>query len=143
MIRGVLDLVERPLRSIMSPRNEVEWLDLDETNEELLAEIRTLSHSRVVLARGRVDEFVGVALTNLLGFEHKSRGGSCPQQGCVFEPDRGFNGYDPSGCQHPDVAYAGDSAQRRQIARAIHATCDYSIASNLDVVLWGGVYPTR
>ncbi len=49
MIRGVLDLVERPVRSIMSPRNEVEWLDLDETNEELLAEIRTLSHSRVVL----------------------------------------------------------------------------------------------
>jgi CBS domain containing-hemolysin-like protein len=68
MIRGVLDLVERPVRSIMSPRNEVEWLDLDETNEELLAEIRTLSHSRVVLARGRVDEFVGVALTKDLLF---------------------------------------------------------------------------
>ncbi|MFJ7356723.1 MULTISPECIES: TerC family protein [unclassified Phyllobacterium] len=68
MIRGVLDLVERPVRSIMSPRNEVEWLDLNETNEELLAEIRTLSHSRVVLARGRVDEFVGVALTKDLLF---------------------------------------------------------------------------
>ncbi|HMF67434.1 MAG TPA: TerC family protein [Phyllobacterium sp.] len=68
MIRGVLDLVERPVRSIMSPRNEVEWLDLDETNEELLDEIRTLAHSRVVLARGRVDEFVGVALTKDLLF---------------------------------------------------------------------------
>ncbi|MEP7454382.1 TerC family protein [Phyllobacterium sp. SB3] len=68
MIRGVLDLVERPVRSIMSPRNEVEWLDLDETNEELLAEIRTLAHSRVVLARGRVDDFVGVALTKDLLF---------------------------------------------------------------------------
>ncbi|MGH9917076.1 MAG: hemolysin family protein, partial [Pyrinomonadaceae bacterium] len=68
MIRGVLDLVERPVRSIMSPRNEVEWLDLDETNEELLAEIRTLTHSRVVLAHGRVDEFVGVALTKDLLF---------------------------------------------------------------------------
>ena len=68
MIRGVLDLAERPVRSIMSPRNEVEWLDLDETNEELLAEIRTLTHSRVVLARGRVDEFIGVALTKDLLF---------------------------------------------------------------------------
>ncbi len=62
MIRGVLDLADRPVRSIMSPRNEVEWLDLDESEEELRAAIRTLSHSRVVVARRQVDEFKGVAL---------------------------------------------------------------------------------
>ncbi|MGQ3671873.1 TerC family protein [Xanthobacter sp. TB0136] len=66
MIRGVLDLGERPVSSIMSPRNEVEWLDLNESPEELLAEIRTLNHSRVVLAREHVDEFVGVAITKEL-----------------------------------------------------------------------------
>ncbi|MGL4286207.1 MAG: TerC family protein [Phreatobacter sp.] len=62
MIRGVLDLAERPIRSIMSPRNRVEWLDLDDAEEVLRREIRALTHSRVVLARGRVDDFVGVAL---------------------------------------------------------------------------------
>lgn len=62
MIRGVLDLADRPVRSIMSPRNEVEWLDLDEDEQEIHAAIRQLSHSRVVVARGQVDEFTGVAL---------------------------------------------------------------------------------
>lgn len=62
MIRGVLDLAERPVRSIMSPRNEVEWLDLDEDEDKIHATIRKLSHSRVVVARHQVDEFIGVAL---------------------------------------------------------------------------------
>ncbi len=61
MIRGVLDLADRPVRSIMSPRNEVEWLDIDESEDELHEAIRKLSHSRVVVARRQVDEFVGVA----------------------------------------------------------------------------------
>ncbi len=63
MIRGVLDLADRPVRSIMTPRNEVEWLDLDASEEELRTELRQFAHSRVILARGQVDEFVGVALT--------------------------------------------------------------------------------
>lgn len=63
MIRGVLDLADRPVRSIMTPRNEVEWLDLDASIEEMHAELREFGHSRVILARGQVDEFVGIALT--------------------------------------------------------------------------------
>lgn len=62
MIRGVLDLADRPVRSIMSPRNEIEWLDLDEDAAELDAAIRKLTHSRVIVARRQVDEFIGVAL---------------------------------------------------------------------------------
>ncbi|MBC2885862.1 TerC family protein [Ochrobactrum sp. CM-21-5] len=62
MIRGVLDLADRPVRSIMSPRNEIEWLDIDEDEQEIRAAIRKLSHSRVVVARRQVDEFIGVAL---------------------------------------------------------------------------------
>ncbi|BAF89535.1 MULTISPECIES: TerC family protein [Azorhizobium] len=66
MIRGVLDLGERPVSSIMSPRNEVEWLDLEDDRDALHAAICELTHSRVVLARGRVDEFAGVAITKEL-----------------------------------------------------------------------------
>lgn len=62
MIRGVLDLAERPVRSIMSPRNEVEWLDLSSSEEEMKRELKDFKHSRIILARGKVDEFVGVAL---------------------------------------------------------------------------------
>lgn len=62
MIRGVLDLGERPVRSIMSPRNEIEWLDLDQDEAKIYDLIKKLTHSRVVVARGRVDEFQGVVL---------------------------------------------------------------------------------
>ncbi|HEV2572962.1 TerC family protein [Methylocella sp. CPCC 101449] len=66
MIRGVLDLSERPVSSIMSPRNEIEWLDLNKSPDELHAAIRKLTHSKVVIARDDVDEFMGVAITREL-----------------------------------------------------------------------------
>lgn len=62
MIKGVLDLADRPVRSIMSPRNEVEWLDLTDNNTTLKEDIRKLTHSRVIIARNIVDEFVGVVM---------------------------------------------------------------------------------
>lgn len=63
MIRGVLDLAERPVRSIISPRHEVEWLDLSAGAREMRKELQGFKHSRIVLARDKVDEFVGVAFT--------------------------------------------------------------------------------
>ncbi|ENN91168.1 TerC family protein [Bartonella bovis] len=63
MIRGVLDLADRPVRSIMSPRNEIEWLDLNGDENEMREELQKVKHSRLILAREKVDEFVGVALT--------------------------------------------------------------------------------
>lgn len=63
MIRGVLDLADRSVRSIMSPRNEIEWLDLDTDEKQMREELEQFKHSRLVLARDKVDEFVGVALT--------------------------------------------------------------------------------
>jgi CBS domain containing-hemolysin-like protein len=66
MIRGVLGLGERPVSSIMSPRNELEWLNLNEDAETLRAAIRRLTHGRVILARDSVEDFVGVAVAREL-----------------------------------------------------------------------------
>jgi len=66
MIRGVLTLADRPVVSIMTPRVEVDWLDLDADQETLKAKILDLGHSRFVLARGSLDDFVGVALAKHL-----------------------------------------------------------------------------
>lgn len=66
MIRSVLDLAERPVRSIMSPRYEVEWLDLSGNEREMRKELRRFKHSRIVLAHNKIDEFVGVAFTKEL-----------------------------------------------------------------------------
>ncbi|WP_062118431.1 TerC family protein [Aureimonas sp. AU40] len=63
MIQGVLTLAERPVRTIMSPRAEIQWIDLGETQEEVRADILDLTHSTVLLCRDGLDGFVGVAAT--------------------------------------------------------------------------------
>jgi CBS domain containing-hemolysin-like protein len=61
-LQGVLTLAERPVISIMTPRTDIDWLDLEENPGGLRAKILDLGHSRFLLARGNLDEFVGVAL---------------------------------------------------------------------------------
>lgn len=61
MIQGVLTLAERPAVSIMTPRTDVNWLDLNDDAETLKAKILSLGHSRFLLAHDSLDGFTGVA----------------------------------------------------------------------------------
>lgn len=61
MIEGVLTLAERPAMSIMTPRTDIDWLDLEETNMTIRRKIIESGHSRFLLSRGGVDEFIGAA----------------------------------------------------------------------------------
>lgn len=63
MIRSVMRLADRDVRSIMTPRKDVVWLDLDETPEKLLAEIAASGHSRFPVARGDIEHVVSVVQT--------------------------------------------------------------------------------
>lgn len=63
MIAGVMRLGDRTMRSIMTPRPDIVWLDLNKdfaTNLALVAESR---HSRFPVAEGSVDAIVGVVQT--------------------------------------------------------------------------------
>lgn len=62
MIEGVLSLADRPVISVMTPRTDVDWLDVDDSQEEIRRKILEIGHSRFPIARGSLDEFVGVAL---------------------------------------------------------------------------------
>ncbi|UPG71576.1 hemolysin family protein [Roseomonas gilardii subsp. gilardii] len=67
MIERVLRLADKPVRALMTPRNEVVWLDRSETPEELRTRVREGGVSRYVVADGRVDNVVGVvAVKDLL-----------------------------------------------------------------------------
>lgn len=60
IISGVVRLADRPVREVMTPRTEVEWIDanLDEAAiRKLLAET---PHTRLPVAEGSVDAVVGV-----------------------------------------------------------------------------------
>jgi len=63
MIDGVLRLADRSVRSIMTPRPDVVWLDIDDPQDLVLNEIKTGGHSRYPVCRGELDELVGVVHT--------------------------------------------------------------------------------
>ena len=61
MIEEILRLGDRPIRVAMTPRHEVFWIALDDTEKQLREEIRTCPYSRIVVARENdVDNPVGV-----------------------------------------------------------------------------------
>ncbi len=61
MIEEILTLGDRPIRVAMTPRHEVYWIALDDSQKELRAEIRECPYSRIVVARQNdVDNPIGV-----------------------------------------------------------------------------------
>ncbi len=51
MLHGVLGLADNPVTAVMTPRPDVEWIDLDDDRETIAKEIAECPYSRVVVAR--------------------------------------------------------------------------------------------
>jgi putative hemolysin len=60
IISGVVRLADRPVREIMSPRTEIDWIDADATLEEIREIVAETPHSRLPVAEESVDRIVGV-----------------------------------------------------------------------------------
>ena len=60
IISGVVRLADRPVREVMTPRTEINWIDLECDRETLNSVLATLPHSRMPVATGSVDEIIGV-----------------------------------------------------------------------------------
>lgn len=61
MIEEIMRLGDRPVKVAMTPRHEVFWIALDDSEESLREEIRTCPYSRIVVARENdVDNPLGV-----------------------------------------------------------------------------------
>ena len=61
MIEEILRLGDRPIRVAMTPRPEVFWVALDDTETQLRDEVRNCPYSRIVVARDSdVDNPIGV-----------------------------------------------------------------------------------
>ncbi|MFN3890972.1 MAG: hemolysin family protein [Beijerinckiaceae bacterium] len=68
MISAVLRLGDRPVRSIMTPRTDIVWLDLDDSEEEIVARLRDCHHSLLPVARGAIENLLGIVqVRDLLG----------------------------------------------------------------------------
>ncbi len=62
MISRVLRLADRPVRAIMTPRNDVDWINLQSGPDDVTARIRSSPHARFIVCDGDIDNVVGVVL---------------------------------------------------------------------------------
>jgi len=60
MISGVMRLADRSARGLMTPRLDVEIIDLSESREEMIEKLRETRHSVLPVQDGPVDSIVGV-----------------------------------------------------------------------------------
>lgn len=60
MISGVLRLGDRTVRAIMTPRTEVDWIDLGDPEAEIRRRVLATAHSRLPVAEGEPDNMIGV-----------------------------------------------------------------------------------
>jgi putative hemolysin len=67
MIERVLRLADKPVRALMTPRNDVAWIDRSAPQEAIAAALKEHDVTRFVVADRRVDNVVGVvAVKDLL-----------------------------------------------------------------------------
>jgi putative hemolysin len=60
IISGVVRLADRPVREVMTPRTEIDWIDVDADVKALGVRIQSSPHSRLVVAEGSIDNILGV-----------------------------------------------------------------------------------
>ncbi|HLL59009.1 MAG TPA: hemolysin family protein [Allosphingosinicella sp.] len=60
IISGVVRLADRPTREVMTPRTDVDWIDIDADQETIRRQLIETPHTRLPVAEGSVDKLVGV-----------------------------------------------------------------------------------
>lgn len=60
MINGVLTLASRSIRSIMTPRGDISWVDATKPLDEIRMQLLDTPHSLFPVCRGELDEVVGI-----------------------------------------------------------------------------------
>ncbi|SCC66126.1 CNNM family cation transport protein YoaE [Kosakonia oryziphila] len=60
MINGVLTLASRSLRSIMTPRGDISWVDANLSVDQIRQQLLSSPHSLFPVCRGELDEVIGI-----------------------------------------------------------------------------------
>lgn len=62
LVERVFNIGERHIADIMTPRLDVDWIDADDTPEQILATVRECRHEQLLISRGTIDELLGMVL---------------------------------------------------------------------------------
>ncbi|EHP94358.1 protein of unknown function DUF21 [Methylorubrum extorquens DSM 13060] len=113
-VARILAIGERRIREIMTPRNEVDWVDLDDSQEEIIEAVRTCRHEQLVVSRAQIDDVVGVLRKQDL-LDQFLDGKPLDVKGATREPIVVHGGVgDPQGAGDvPDQARAHGDRRRR------------------------------
>lgn len=60
MIGGVLTLAERSVASIMTPRSQISWVDLNDSPEKIREQVLSVPHSLFPVCRGSLDKVISI-----------------------------------------------------------------------------------
>jgi putative hemolysin len=60
MISGIMRLADRQVRGVMTPRPEVDWIDLEAPEADVRARLIATPHTRLLVGEGSIDRIVGV-----------------------------------------------------------------------------------
>jgi putative hemolysin len=66
MISGVMRLADRAVVGLMTPRTDVDWIDITASEAEIKGRLITTPHSRLPVGDGSVDAMIGVVQTREL-----------------------------------------------------------------------------
>ena len=79
MLLGILDLETASVEDIMTPRNEILGIDLEESLESIIQQIQTSTHTRLPIYKKSIDRVIGflhlrslIPLINLTEFDKQS-----------------------------------------------------------------------
>jgi putative hemolysin len=90
MVAGVMSLDDRRVAELMTPRHEIEWINLDDPWEENLQTLIHSHHSRFPAAHGTIDKVTGVVrskdLLNYLLLGEQPQFDKCVQE-VLFIPE--------------------------------------------------------
>lgn len=68
VVERVLNIGDRRISDIMTPRVDVDWIDINDEREEILRSIRECRHGQLLVGKGSIDEPLGMILKrDLLG----------------------------------------------------------------------------
>jgi len=63
IISGIVRLADRPVREVMTPRTDIDWIDINCSRDKIRAALAETTHSRIPVAESSVDNIIGVIST--------------------------------------------------------------------------------
>lgn len=85
LVASVMSLDDHSIESLMTPRMDIEWVDLNEPDDEAMKMIAASKHSRFPVAIGSLDHIVGIIRSKDL-LDMLIKGNPVSLNACIREP---------------------------------------------------------